>query len=387
VEGFSEAVKILDINNLYSPSGGGIRVYHHEKLKWCSSRGIENLVLYPARENNTVQVNGGTVRGIKSPGLGGSGYSFFTRGKPLREIIASFNPDVIELGSGIVVPRMVRSAIKDTPAFAYFHSNWPETIPMSVLGITGSQPRNLFRKLTTPLMYRAYRNLNAVMAASNYSVDCLKQAGIKKIEKIPLGTDPDVFHPSKRSEELRKALGVPYEGKVVLYMGRLAPEKGIQVLLKACPRLFREKNLTVVIAGSGHWNKKVHKAAHRYSGRLKLISRVETKRYAAELMASADVFVSAGPLETFSLTTLEALACGTPVAACAQAAASELVTQAGGSSTYSPWNSGEALAEAILNAASATPEKKHSYRAFAEQYTWDACFEKVFRLYNSELNA
>jgi len=380
-------MKILDINNLYSPSGGGIRVYHHEKLNWCSKSGIENLLLYPARQNTTVHVNGGTVRGIKSPGLGGSGYSFFTRGKPLREIIARYNPDVIELGSGIVVPGMVRNALQTKPVFAYFHSNWPETLPMSVLGITGRLQRNLFRKLTTPLMHRAYRDLNAVMAGSNYSIDCLKQAGITRIKKIPLGTDPEVFHPNRRSTALRNALEVPPEGKIVLYMGRLAPEKGIQVLLEACTPLFREKQLTVVIAGSGHWNKKVRKAAHRYPDRLKLVSRVETKYQAAELMASADVFVSAGPLETFSLTTLEALACGTPVAACTQAAASELVTQAGGSSTYSPWNSGEALAEAIFTAASATLEQRKKYRAFAEQYTWNTCFEKVFRLYNSELNA
>jgi alpha-1,6-mannosyltransferase len=380
-------MKVLDINNLYSPSGGGIRTYHHERIKWCSSNGIKNLLLYPAPENKTIQVNGGTVQGIRSPDLSSSGYCFFSRGKPLREIIARFNPDIIELGSGIVVPGMVRRAVRTMPVFAYFHSNWPETLPMSVLGITGRLPRNLFKKLTTPLMYKAYRDLNAVMAGSNYSIDCLKQAGITRIKKIPLGTNPGIFHPKRRSGTLRKALGVPSKGKMVLYMGRLAPEKGIQVLLKACPRLFREKNLTVVIAGSGHWNKKVQKAAHTDPDRLKLISRVETKHQTAELMASADVFVSAGPLETFSLTTLEALACGTPVAACTQAAASELVTQAGGSSTYSPWNSGEALAEAILSAASATRENKDGFRNFAEQYTWNACFKKVFKLYNSELKA
>ena len=232
-------------------------------------------------------------------------------------------------------------------------------------------------------MRKAYRQMNAVIGASDYSLEKLRQAGLMNICKVPLGTNPDIFHPQKRSEALRSSLGIQKNGKMILYMGRLAPEKGIHVLLKACTHLFRQKNLVLVVAGGGHWDKKVKQMAGQKPDRMKILDRVTSRSAAAELMASADVFVSAGPLETFSLVTLEALSCGTPVAACSSAAAAELVTEAGGNSTYTPWDSGEALAEAVMNAASADKPKRDDFRNFAEQYTWDACFNKLFHVYNT----
>jgi len=376
-------VKVLDINNLYSPTGGGIRIYHHEKLKWCKANGIENLLLYPSTKNTGNTEYGGTVRGLKSPRLAGSGYNFFTRGEPIRQALKEFNPDVVELGSTMVVPGMVKRVLKDIPSFAFFHSNWPETLPMSVLGINKGIISRLFRKLSTPIMRRACKPMNAVIGASDYSIQKLREAHLTNIRKVPLGTNPDIFHPRMRSEELRKSLGIPDNGKMILYMGRLAPEKGIHVLLKACTHLLKQKNLVLVIAGEGHWDKKVKQKTAENPKKMKLLSQVKSRAEAAQLMASADAFVSAGPLETFSLVTLEALSCGTPVAACSHAAASELITKAGGNSIYSPWNSGEALAEAIRNAAATEKEQRNEFRAFAGKYTWDACFSKLFNVYNT----
>ncbi len=375
-------MRVLDINNLYSPTGGGIKIYHHEKLKWCKNNGIENLLLYPSSINKTISLNGGTVTGLKSPKLGGSGYNFFVNGKPIRQIIKEFNPDVVELGSGIVLPFMVNRVLKNTPSFAYFHSNWPETLPMSLFGINHGVLANLFQTLTRPLMRKAYEPLNGIMAASDYSIGKLRESGLTKLNKIPLGTNPEIFHPAKRSKELRTKLGIQNNGKMILYMGRLAPEKGIHVLLQATKYLFQQKNTVLVIAGSGHWDKQVKKIQQQNPNQIKLINGVNKRTETAELMASADVFVSAGPLETFSLVTLEALCCGTPVAACSKAAAAELVTGAGGNSVYTPWHSGKALSEAIMNALSTSQSQRNDFRTFAKTHTWDACFTKVFNLYS-----
>ena len=374
-------MRVLDINNLYSPTGGGIRIYHNERLKWCKANGHDNLLIYPSSKNTAVSLNGGTVLGLKSPKLAGSGYNFFTRGGPVRKVLKGFNPDIIEFGSGMVVPGMVKKQTLGIPSFAYFHSNWPETLPMSVLGLNANVISRLFRRLSLPLMRRAYLPLKAVIGGSDYSVHKLKKAGLTNVRKVPLGTNPDIFHPNMRSEELRKTLGVEKHGKMILYMGRLAPEKGIHVLLKACDTLFRQKNLVLVVAGGGHWDKQVRRTAASNPTGMKILPKVSSRTEAARLMASADGFVAAGPLETFSLTTLEALSCGTPVAACSQAAASELIIKAGGDSIYSPWNSGEALAEAILKTMEVDKADKEGFRNFAEKYTWDACFTNMFQIY------
>lgn len=326
-------------------------------------------------------LHGGNTRGLKSPRLDGSGYNFFTHGKPLRDAVLEFKPDVVEIGSGMVVPGMVKSVLEGIPSFAYFHSNWPNALPLSVLGITGGVFPALFRKLAMPFMAKAYSSLDTVIAASDFSLDILVGAGLTRLKKVPLGTDPAAFNPEARSEALRSSLGVPIGGRMVLYMGRLAPEKGIHVLLDACRYLFGSPGVVLVIAGAGHWHKKVERAAAVYPDRIKFISRVNSRKDAAELIASADTFISAGPCETFSLVTLEALCCGTPVAACREAAAAELVTNAGGSALYSPWNSGHALAEAVLEALETGEAEKKGFRAFAEKYTWDACFRELLEAY------
>lgn len=378
-------MRVLDINNLYSPTGGGIRVYHQEKMKWCHSHGIENFLVYPASLNSRTALYGGTAIGVRSPKLGNSGYNFFTRGGPVRELIRELNPDVIEIGSGIVVPGMVKDEIENIPSFAFYHSNWPEALPLSVLGIKKGPLQALFKRFAAPQMKKGYQTLKTVMAASEYSLTRLREAGLTNLKKVRLGADPEVFHPGMRSEALRRDLGAGTEKKIALYMGRLAPEKGVQVLLKAFRRLFLEENIIMVIAGGGHYSKQLEKAASEHPDKLKIMSRITDRRRAAELIASADSFISAGPCETFSLVTLEALDCGTPVAACGEAASAELVQQAGGNSVYLPWDSGDALAEAILKATETPMEKRKQFREFAEQFTWDRCFRRITGIYKEYL--
>ena len=376
-------LKVLDINNLYSPTGGGIRVYHNEKLKWCRSNNIQNMLLYPA--SSDIQLENGAIQGVKSPKLGKSGYNFFVDGKLLREAIHKFNPDIIELGSGIVVPAMVKKAIQNIPSFAYFHSNWTETLPMSLFGLSNRKLTGLFQKLSNPLMRRAYRSLDSIFAGSDYSLRKLEAAGLSNLTKVSLGSNVTLFHPQKRSQILRQSLGVQANQKMVLYMGRLAPEKGIHVFLNSCKYLFEDRSIVVVIAGSGHYTKQVKKMVQRYPNRMKFINKVHSREETAQFMASADMFVSAGPFETFSLTTLESMCCGTPVAACMQAAASELVLKAGGESIYSPWNSSKALSVAIQRGIGGSQLDRDSYRNFAKLFTWNACFTKIFSTYRKFL--
>lgn len=356
-------------------------MYHHEKFRWARRNRIECALVYPSGKNLVESFEGGTLYGIKSPPLANSGYNFFLRGGPLREIIGSFRPDLVELGSGIVVPRMVEKSLEGIPSFGFYHSNWPVALPLSVFDITRGPIPKVFQRLAIPWMGKAYRKLDLVMAASETSLSVLRKAGVKRLRKTPLGAHPSVFTPEARSQELRSRLGVPPGGRLVLYMGRLAPEKGIHVLLRTCPLLFREPGTVVAVAGRGHWRKRVERAASKFGGRLRLLPHAGHSGEGAAVMASADAFLSMGPCDTFSLVTLEALCCRTPVAACEEAAAAELVRGAGGISCYRPWNDPRALKEATLSAFEESAEKRRGFREFASAFTWDACFERILSVY------
>lgn len=375
-------MKVLDINNLYSPTGGGIRTYHHEKLQWCTDNGIENFLIYPASGDTRSKLNGGTVIGVRSPRLANSGYNFFTRGQPIRDLIEEIRPDVIELGSGIVVPKMIREYLEEIPSFAFYHSNWPEALPLSVLRIRRGPFHGVFKRIATPRMERGYEPLRAVMGASEYSLRRLREAGISNPIKVQLGAHPETFRPDRRSEALRRELAGAEGGKIAIYIGRLAPEKGIHVLLKAFEKLFNQGNIVTVVAGGGHYTRRLERASAGSPDKLKLVGRVTSREKAAELMASADAFISAGPCDTFSLVTLEALNCGTPVVACREAASSELVEQAGGDTIYTPWYSGDALAGTITRAVNTPLEKRMKFREYAEKLTWDRCFSQIMDIYD-----
>ena len=61
----SVPLRVLDINNFYSPVGGGIRVYHREKMRWCRENGVQCALVYPAGKDSVSDFEGGTMYAVK----------------------------------------------------------------------------------------------------------------------------------------------------------------------------------------------------------------------------------------------------------------------------------------------------------------------------------
>ncbi len=101
----------------------------------------------------------------------------------------------------------------------------------------------------------------------------------------------------------RERQGWPLETRLLVYAGRFAPEKHLDVLADAVGRLGAPYVLLVVGAGP---------APPRASDRVVILPFVASTRELATVLASADAFVHAGDQETFGLSVLEAMACGTP---------------------------------------------------------------------------
>ena len=136
--------------------------------------------------------------------------------------------------------------------------------------------------------------------------------GLDKCTVIPNGIDADRFSPAEDRLKERRALGLPLEGKVVLSVGRLAPEKQFHLLLKAMTEEELVKtDATLVIVGSG----KEEAALLQLKETLKLDGRVQFLGQRDELerfYRSADLFVLSSSREALSLALLEAMASGIP---------------------------------------------------------------------------
>ncbi|SHK52895.1 glycosyltransferase [Thermocrinis minervae] len=145
----------------------------------------------------------------------------------------------------------------------------------------------------------------------------LVQKGVKE-EKLRLlyrGVDRGLFSPSKKKQDYwKRKLGI--EGKVILYVGRLAKEKNLDLLLHVAKKL---SNYNFVLVGDGPYKEQILKTK---------LSNVHLTGYLvgeelATAYASSYIFVFPSHTDTYGQVVLEALACGLPVVALKGSASSE----------------------------------------------------------------
>lgn len=134
----------------------------------------------------------------------------------------------------------------------------------------------------------------------------------------PRGVDAEQFSPDKRSDSARKALvekaGIPEDSVILLYAGRISPEKNIGLLVEIMKVLAEDtsKDYRLIIAGDGPQSDWLRETGRKeLPGKIILIGHVE-KETLAEYYANADVFLHPNPKEPFGIAPLEAMASGVP---------------------------------------------------------------------------
>jgi D-inositol-3-phosphate glycosyltransferase len=142
-------------------------------------------------------------------------------------------------------------------------------------------------------------------------------ATVHRVEVIPCGIDLSLFAPRAR-EQARAQLGLPAQQPILLFVGRLDPYKGPDLLLRAAAMM--EHKARVVIAGGRLDNDRELQQLRSLAAKLGIADRAHflgaRPRHEMPLLYSAaDVTVMPSYHESFGLAALESLACGTPVVA------------------------------------------------------------------------
>lgn len=164
------------------------------------------------------------------------------------------------------------------------------------------------------------------------------------IECIPWGVDTDIYKPLDK-EECRRILGIP-RGKKVLMFGAVNSTwkvKGADLLVKALQALPANLKKEIVLVTMGKMGEDVINLIDMQAIHLGF---VENERFQAIIYSAADLFVLPSREETFGLTVIESMACGTPVAAFAAGPIPERVIDGLTGMTAEPENS-ESLAHII----------------------------------------
>lgn len=163
-------------------------------------------------------------------------------------------------------------------------------------------------------------SLDCIVANSDYVRESLKGHGVKPevIKRIHNGIAYDDFYASKDEHtEAHKNLEKDYPDtigkKKFIYVGRLSPEKGVEVFLRAFESLFKKhEDVSCVIVGDGIEKANLLKQIENYASK-ESIHFLGFRSDIKELVAGCDALILPSHIETFSLTSLQAFATGTPV--------------------------------------------------------------------------
>jgi D-inositol-3-phosphate glycosyltransferase len=218
-----------------------------------------------------------------------------------------------------------------------------------------------------------------------------------KVVVVPGGVDLYLFRPIPQ-ERARQVLGLPPSRRIVLFVGRIEPLKGIDTLLCAMARVVPEvpnwqENLSVIIIGGGPGagaDKVSAELARLENLRAELgIEKLVTFQGATDqdtlvyYYAAADMVVMPSHYESFGMVALEAMACGTPVVA-SKVGGLAFSVQDGETGFLVPDRDAEALAVRIrLLLENAELRRRLGYQAtrWAGSYGWPVVARQIIELY------
>jgi glycosyltransferase involved in cell wall biosynthesis len=234
----------------------------------------------------------------------------FGIGSPLRlyQTIKSKMPDIIHLATegplGLACLGIAKSL--RIPVVSSFHTNFDLYANDYKMGFLSSGISHYLRWF--------HNQTEATFAPSNACLERLQALGYKNTKIWTRGVDTSLFNPIQKDLNFKSKIGLSETDILLLYVGRLAPEKNIGSLLetfkKARSTLNKQgKNLFLALVGTGPL---VGQSDLEKTNGIILPGELRGN-HLAQWYASADIFVFPSTSETFGNVILEAQASGLPV--------------------------------------------------------------------------
>lgn len=389
-------LKLVDCNNFWSPSGGGVRRYHLEKIDYFKNRSdVQYTMIMHDTKTYTEQITKTlSIEHLKVPKVPGNWeYRYLWNYKILEPLINKLNPDIIEVGSPYFMPKMVQKIIRKNnlkaKVFGFWHADFPVTYVRRFVQSKLPSMAGRCENFAWNYARKNYNKMNGVICASQVIAERMYQNGVQNISFIPLGVNCQVFHPHQRNDALIKRFKGKARRKIFMFFPhRFSYEKGVHLILAAYPKLCEllPEPPALVFAGTGPLQKDIEVAAAQYPD-IHFIGYIKNKKEMAEYYASADLGFALSAWETFGLSLAESLSCGLPLIAANDGAAKEHIEKS---------NAGLILAELSVDQLvdkivefSKRPDlhlmKKRAVE-YATQLTWKACFNQQVRLYQNAVN-
>jgi len=210
----------------------------------------------------------------------------------------------------------------------------------------------------------------------------------QKLAVIPNGVDVDMFNQKFERQEFRGRFASPNE-KIVLFVGRLVYEKGVQVLINSLPKILTSVNAKLVIVGDGYMMDSLKRQAESMGLTNKVfLTGFLDEQSLRSLYKCADVCVVPSLYEPFGITALEAMAARVPVVVSDAGGLSEIIEHdVTGIKVYpdNPESLAWGITSVLLNPSQATRIQSNAYRKVMNTYDWSKIREGVKTLYEGTI--
>lgn len=193
--------------------------------------------------------------------------------------------------------------------------------------IMGYHESNKFHKHADKAMAGS-KKIIAISNKNKQKVNEIYSEYKDKIITIPNGYNPDLFYRENDSkEEILKSFNISKKyDKVVCFAGRLAENKGVDILLNSA-KIYEKDNVLTLIAGAGSEYKTLNLLKEKLKLRNVVFMGDQNHEALRKIYSSADVCVVPSREEAFGLVALEAIACGTPVIATKEGGMADFITK------------------------------------------------------------
>ncbi|HTU16513.1 MAG TPA: glycosyltransferase family 1 protein [Gemmataceae bacterium] len=232
------------------------------------------------------------------------------------------------------------------------------------------------------LMREYHNRADLNLTVSRIMQEELTARGFQRVELWPPAVDGNLFHPSRKTAEMRARLtkGQP-DKQLLLTVSRLAPEKNVGFLADVLDQL---PNACLAVVGDGPQRSELELLfAGRNANFVGYLKGAEL----AEAYASADAFVYASETETMGNVILEAMGCGCAVLAPRAGGIPSLVTHGETALLYAPGSLQEAVAGAqvLLGDPARLARMRQVARDTVENWSWEHSIERVRQVYRQAI--
>jgi glycosyltransferase involved in cell wall biosynthesis len=361
-------MKITFVTDTYTPQANGVATTLERLVSGLRERGHEVDVVRPA-------VLACDEEGLEVPSFGLPGYREVRFGFPMRLVLqlrwSRNRPDVIYVATETPLGASAITAARalGIPAASGFHTNFQQYV--------AHYRMPLLEKATLSYLRRVHNRSVCTFVPSDDVIAQLDAQGFENLQLLPKGVDTKLFRPKKRSPALRQRWGVRPGGLAGIYVGRIAPEKNLPLVVEAFAEIQRRiPDFKGVFVGDGPKLEELRREHPEF-----VYSGILRGEELAEHYASADLFVFPSVTETFGNVTLEAMASGLAVVAYDYAAARQHVVS-GVNGFTAPFDDREAfLALAVEVAGRELGAIREEARASARKVRW----KKVVKRFEQQL--